>query len=1128
MRLTLTGKRLLSVVAGHVVPFANRRFFTQILRVMRLMVILLFGTCLHVSAVGFSQTVSIKEKNAPLKKVFSRIQQQTGYEIFYGEELLKNSKPVTVDVQNIPVEEAVIIVLKDQHLGYSIVGNNIVIKALTKENSVLNEPHFADAIPPPIDVRGRIVNDKGEPVAGATVMIKGSKRATSTDADGNFMLNRVEEKAQLVITGANIENYEVNVKGQSLLDITVQQKLSPLDQIQIIAYGTTTKRLSTGSISTVKAADIEKQPVTNPLQALQGRVPGLNITQNTGLPGGSFKVEIRGKNTLDGNKQSLPFYVIDGVPYSAQMPGESINSYLGLGSPLNYISPNDIESIDILKDADATSIYGSRAANGAILITTKKAKAGAMKLDINFYTGVTKPRLAIKTLSTQQYLEVRKEAFKNDSFTPGPIDYDINGTWDTTRYTDWVKELMQGPAHFTNGQATLSGGNNNTQYLVSGTFSKQGTGYPAVIKGTGSDQKSSLNFNINSFSLNNKFKLSLSGNYLSDKNTVRPISLYPLIYAPDAPALYNNDGSLNWAPIEPGLPGTWTNPLGYANAQFRGSTANLVSNMVLSYKLFSGLEIKSSFGYTNSRSDENAVTPTTAFDPAFNVASGSAQFQSLNSKSWIIEPQMNYRLQLGKGIFIALLGSTFQENTNAVQKLTASGFPSDALLGNPQSAGSIVVNSSSAQYKYNAVFGRLNYNWQDKYLVNINIRRDGSSRFGPGRQFHSFASIGGAWIFTQERLFQNSPFISFGKIRGSYGTAGSDGIPDYQFLDLYSSTSSPTVNIPYQNGTGLYPANLFNANLAWEETRKLDVGLELHFLKDRLSIEAAYYRNRSGNQLVSTTLPLTTGYGSIQQNLDALVQNAGTEFVLAGTVVQSGNFQWRSSFNISLNKNKLVSFPGLEASPYKNYLIIDKPLGLIKVINYVGVNSTSGLYEFKDSKGNLTSSPDLSTDNFILINMNPKFFGGFQNSLSYKRFNLDFLFQFVDQTGKNYYSDYYTPGLDLNNYPTDVLDRWQKPGDKAAFQKYTSTYGDAYITSYYMSQSNRVYSSASFIRLKNLAFSWQLPVNLIEKAHLKNSAIYIQGQNLMTITSFKGFDPESQGSNVPPVRVWTAGVRISL
>jgi TonB-dependent starch-binding outer membrane protein SusC len=1118
-------KSMLFTVTGH----CNGPALRKMLLAMKLTVFLII-IGLHVSAAGISQTITYSAKNVSLEKVFKAIKKQTGYFVVFDKKTLENTATINIDAKNFPVQEFMQLVLKDQSLSYLVRNTTIVIQPSTDNiDSRSIAPVFSNE-QPPIDIKGRIVNDKGEPVAGATVTIKGSKRATSTDADGNFLLNGVEEKAQLIITGANIENYEVNIKGQSLLDITVQQKLSPLDQIQIIAYGTTTKRLSTGSISTVKAADIEKQPVTNPLQALQGRVPGLMIEQSSGLPGSGFTVQIRGQNNITNfGKTSDPLYIIDGVPYNSQLVRFPLNSSLGVGSPLDLINPKDIESIDILKDATATSIYGSRAANGVILITTKKGKSGPMSLNIDFYSGFNKPVRGINLMNKEEYLEMRKEAFKNDGLEPGVGDYDLNGIWDTTRNTNWIKLIEQNTARFNNAQLSVSGGNEFNQYLIGATGSKQETGYPAILKDDGVSEFLALHFNMSNSSRDKRFQLILSGSYQSAKNTVQSIpSGTASLLAPDAPKIFNSDGSLNWQPINEGEPGTFFNPFSNLLKPYKALKSNLVSNMILNYKIIKGLDFKTSFGYTNMTIDETNLNPAISFDPGYKIASGFASYQSSKAKGWSIEPQLNYNLKIGNDALTVLVGSSFQENKNVGQALSGQGYSSDALLGSIQSASTITRGGSkNNQYRYNAAFGRLNYNIQNKYIIEANVRRDGSSRFGPGKQFHTFSSIGGGYIFSNELFIKNKiSFLSFGKIKGSYGTAGSDFFSDYQFLDLYYATAGA----PYQGIAGLYPGNQYNPNLAWEESRKMDVGIELGFLKDRMFLEAGYYKNKYGNQLVSSPTSIVTGFNSIPENRNAIVQNSGLELTLNTTNIKSKNLFWTTSFNISINKNKLVDFPDFESSNYKNIYVKGKSINIVKLFDYVGVNSETGINEFIDRNGEITNTPVDPSDKTIIIDKTPKYFGGFQNSISYKSFQLDFLFQFVKQIGENInntMTGFGYPGQFNYNMPSVMINRWQKPGDKAEYQKFSTGY-DYYYSYVVAAQSLWGYSDASFIRLKNLALSWEIPKQWQNAIRLKKCRMYLQGQNLLTITNYNGMDPETRGFNLPPVHVWTMGFKAAF
>jgi TonB-dependent starch-binding outer membrane protein SusC len=1098
---------------------------TKTFLVMRLTGILLLAAVLQVSARGTAQTVTYSARGAELPAVFAAIEQQTGYVFFYDRSWLTGTVPVTVELKAVPLRDALSIILAHEPVGFEIKEGNTIV--LTKKvPSGAPKPEA----PPGNEITGIIVDENGEPLAGATIKLKNGKILGLSDEKGDFKLKNVAANAVIEISFTGYGITEVQVNGQSALKISLKRANNKLDDVQVIAYGTTTQRLNTGDVTTVTSKEIEEQPVSNPLAALEGRVPGLVVTQTTGAPGGGFTVQIRGQNSIvNGND---PFYVIDGVPYPSETQS-LLNPTLQNGSPLNYLNPADIESIEVLKDADATSIYGSQAANGAILITTKKGKPGRMAIDINANSGFGEVTRNPHLLNNQQYLNMRHEAFANDGATPSP-NYDFDLTyWDTTRYTNWEKVLLDNTAHYDDAQASVSGGTVNTQYLIGGGYHRETTVFPVILPGQGGDQKGSAHFSLTTASDNKRFKLSLNVKYTSDVNTVQSNDFTGAAYtlSPDAPPLYNSNGTLNWAPLSPGQTGTWTNPLSNLYQTFKATTANLASNATVSYALLPGLEIKTSLGYTSQVTNELLTEPSTSIDPGIPnaVQYATGQFGTNNFHSWIAEPQLNYRLNLGKaGILSALAGSTFRDENSNHQQIIAYGFVSDALLGDLGSASRFSLHTTAADYKYNALFGRLNYNWQDKYLLNLTGRRDGSSRFGPGKQFADFGAVGAAWIFSGEDFFkQHVSFLSFGKLRASYGSSGNDQIGDYKFLNLYNTNS-----YPYQGIQTLQPASLFNPDLAWEVDKKLEGGLELGFLKDRISTTIGVYRSRSGNQLMSTPLSDVTGFGAIPANLPAMVQNAGVELVLNTTNIRHKNFRWTSSINLTIQRNKLLAYPNLINSTYANTLVIGQPISIQKVYHLLGVNDTTGVYQFATAKGGPTYNPTENVDNSALVNTTPKFYGGFQNRIEYKRISLDFHFQFVKQTGSNfikYDEDYSIPGM-LQNQPTYVLNRWQKPGDVKPYEQFSQNYSGAAFNAWqYISNSDFAYSDASFIRLRNVALSYTLSPNWVRRAHLQDVRIYIHGENLLTITKYRGNDPESQNYfGLPPVRVLTAGIQVNL
>ena len=554
------------------------------------------------------------------------------------------------------------------------------------------------------------------------------------------------------------------------------------------------------------------------------------------------------------------------------------------------------------------------------------------------------------------------------------------------------------------------------------------------------------------------------------------------------------------------------------------TTNNLVGNALLSYNLIRGLYIKSSFGYTYQQTNESTTQPMASQDPAYQPT-GSAMFSDNNIHSWIIEPQISYTFLLNRSRFDLLGGATFEENSTNGQSLAGYGYTSDALLQSELAAPNLRIAAlTNATYKYSALFGRINYNYSEKYILDLNWRRDGSSRFGPDNQFHNFASVGAGWIFTKENFFPKG-VLSFGKLRGSYGTTGNDQIGDYQFYNLYQSGY-----FPYQGTTALTPTGLSNPNLAWELTRKLEGGINLGFAKDRVLLQVSYYDNRSSNQLLSAPLPSITGFNTIPLNFPATVQNSGWEFSLNSTNINGKNFRWRTSLNLTIGRNKLEAFPGLAQNPsYQYSYLIGRPVTGRPVFHSLGVDPQSGVYQFADSSGKTTFTPDFLTDRFAFVNLAPKYFGGMVNTFIYKRWQLDIAVSFRKQIAINpLFQTYGAPGMFTVNNLQAVMSRWQKPGDKANVERFTTSYGSAAFAAYnYAGQSDLAYTDGSFIRLSNVSLSYNFSPGLLRNWGMKAMEFYVHGQNLLMLTSFKGGDPETQG-RLPVLRYVTGGIRVSL
>ncbi|OXB07810.1 SusC/RagA family TonB-linked outer membrane protein [Flavobacterium pectinovorum] len=962
------------------------------------------------------------------------------------------------------------------------------------------------------------VTDASGPLPGVTVIVKATNVSTVTDEKGNFSIAANSDDI-LVFSFLSYASQEIIVGSETSIKVLLSEDSTTLKEVTINAgYYSVKDKDRTGSIARITSKDIEKQPVTNPLASMQGRMSGVNISQSAGTPGSGFSIQIRGINSLRGDGND-PLYIVNGVPYASQSLGNSdvsAGQFGGLSNPISNINPADIESIEVLKDADATAIYGSRGANGVVLITTKKGKSGRTKFDVQTYTTIGKITKKMDLLNTQQYLAIRSEAFANDGISDYPDDaYDINGTWDQSRYTDWQKELIGGTANIYNTQFSVSGGSAGTQFLLSGTYRKETTVFP----GDAHFYRGAVSANITHRSEDDKFSLTFTANYTGDKNTLPGTDLTRLAYtlAPNAPALYDPSGNLNWEN------GSFENPLSYLNGTYINSANTLLANALLSYKLPAGFEVRTSLGFSDAQLSEERSLPNTMYNPFYGLTSDASEMVVNDGKrrSWIVEPQLNWQKKWQNFQINVLAGTTFQMQKQKAFALDAYGFASNALMNSVAAATTItVLNDSQSEYKYNAVFGRINLSLKDRYILNITGRRDGSSRFGPGNRFANFGALGAAWIFSNESLLsKDNSILSFGKLRASYGITGNDQIGDYQYLDTYQVT--PNL---YDGVVGIQPTRLFNPDFGWETNKKLEAAIELGFLKDQIFITAAYFQNRSSNQLVGIPLPATTGFPSLQSNLDATVQNTGLELDLRSVNLKSENFTWTTSLNFTLPKNKLLAFPDLDASTYKNKFIIGQSIYIRKLYHYTGLDPATGLYTVEDvnSDGKITAAGDLKS----FIDFSPKYYGGITNQLSYKNLTLDFLFQFVKQKGAGTASLFPVAGS-FSNQPVQAMNHFPQDGTNAANQLYTTgVNADALSANDNYTLSDAMIQDASFIRLKSLSLSYTIPLLWSKNVSTK---IYVQGQNLLTFTKYKGADPENQSANyIPPLKQFTLGVQLTF
>jgi len=1090
-------------------------------------VLVLAFFCFLNTSRAFGQSISISVKKQPLETVFRIIEKQSGYLFWCEKELLQKAMPVDLIINNATIEQALNACLKGKDLTYAIKGKTIVIKAKDKASEKKSGNSKG------LIVTGQVTSENATVVPGVSIRQKGLQRTTVTDKEGKFSIEVTDFNAILQFSYVGYELKEV-LAGNAKV-VTLTGSTSKLDEVQVIAYGTTTRRLSTSSISTVKAADIENQPVSNPLAALQGRVPGLVIAQTSGVAGSSFKIQIRGQSALDLTlSKNDPLFVIDGVPFE---PGNSVSSQVtsaannptstttGGLSPMNSINPQDIESIDVLKDADATSIYGSRGANGVILITTKKGKAGTTKFNLNGNTGYNNIGRTFPMLNTQEYLKIRKEAFSNDGLVPSsnPTDPafapDIT-LWDNNRYTDFQKLLIGNTGYTSNLQGSITGGSEFTQFRIGGNYHRETSLFAAKY----TDNIGSGNININHSSKDKRFSIQFAGLYSSDKNKLPRMDLTRYIGMPPNLLLYKPSGELSWedAGVAYNSLNDITNPLSLLNTYYQSLNENISTSLNIGIKITEGLNFRTNMGYNSFASNETSLSPKASINPYTTLLPSSA-FASASSRSWIVEPQLEYKWSKNFHAINAIAGTTFQNKSTVNSRVSGSNYASDLLLSSISAAGTITSSNDESQYRYTAFFGRINYNYHDRYIATISARRDGSSRFGPDKQFANFGSIGVAWLFSSEPFVKDAlPFLSFGKLRSSYGTTGNDQIGDYKFLNLWQSTTQGYTGIP-----GLAPSTLFNPDYNWEINKKFEVAMELGFFNDKLLASVAYYNNQCNNQLIRYVLPNQTGFSNVVKNFPGHVQNSGWELTLNSRNVTSKNFDWTSAFNISIPKNKLISFPGLSSSSYKNKYVEGQSLSIIRAYHYLGIDQNTGLYTFEDVNKN---GEIYIGDEQYFGNLDPRFTGGLQNNIRFRQVDLSFFFQFTRQVGPNYLTRLFQRVGLMGNQPTLVLNRWTTPGQETDIQKLTSlSEGPAAIAQGAFAGSDAAYTDASFIKLKNISLGYRLENKLISHLGLGTVRLYAETQNVWTVTNYKGSDPETKDLFIlPPLRTFVFGAQITL
>lgn len=984
-------------------------------------------------------------------------------------------------------------------------------------------------------VKGKVIGADNEPLIGAMVFIEGTRHGCTTDADGNFEFTTKTKGCPCTLRVKHIgyKTIAVVIKNKDEArnkQITLEEDNVLLDDVIVVGYGKSSRKKLTGAVGQVKSSVITQATQEAPIMALQGNMSGVYVTQGSGVPGaGSSDIVIRGKSTL--SSQSQPLYIIDGVPFNASSENQiayTSTGVFGLPDALNLINPSDIESIEVLKDADATAIYGTRGANGVILVTTKKGSAGRVKVSASFSTTVSQVAKRLDFLGTEDYLALRRKAFDTDLANGYVTEEDYIASkypdlllWDQHADYNWQDELIGKTSVGYDAQVNVSGGNQNTSFFVSGAYYSSNT----VLISDDQYDRWTARANINHQTSDHRFHLeagvTLSGINMNSHGAGSPYTY--LNTAPNTP-LFDELGRPYYIPDDPDYASS-TDFLAYEG---KNASRNVLGNLTLSYKIWRELTAKVSVGYNYSSSDQSNYYQRYWYNPYDPYYYNFARYYSMNTSTTLVEPQLTYRTGLAGGELSLLVGGTYQAATSKTLWFTGKEYPNDAFMTNASSAASFLNHSNpSTQTKTASFFTRVSYDYKDRYLLNAVYRRDGSSRFGPDHRFGNFYSVGTGWLFSNEAFVKEriGDVLSFGKLRFSYGRTGNDGVGDYAYMTKYSTSS-----YPYEGQVGLAPTGLANDDLHWETTNKLDVGLELGFLKDRLQVNASWFRNRSFDLLTREYLPAQVGFSYISSNLDAVIDNRGWEVEINSQNIKTHDFAWNTSFNITIPKNELVEYEGLASSAYYNTYSIGQSVNVVRGYKYLGVNKETGLAEVEDLNrdGRIANADDYQN----LGTRDPQFYGGLTNTFKYKNFTLDFSFYFRKKTMEyGYFWLYMYPiGVRKNVTKEMAANYWTTPGQEAKYPGLTTTSSSPQYNAFqrYFSYSDGAYSNGSYLRLQNVMLSYDFPRPWLSSLGISALRLYAQGKNLFTITDYDSYDPETSTAAVPSLRSFIFGLNVTF
>jgi len=985
-------------------------------------------------------------------------------------------------------------------------------------------------------ISGRVTSaDDGSTLPGVNVLLKGSQTGSITDVDGVYKLSIPASGGTLVFSFVGYATQEVAVGSRAVVDVQMASDIKQLSEVVVTGYGVQEKRTLTGSISSVKGDVLANLPVQTLDRGIQGRLAGVQISAQSGQPGGALNVRVRGIGSI--NASNDPLWIVDGV----QM-GRFGQSTQGSSNPLGSINPNDIESVEVLKDAASSAIYGAQAANGVILVTTKKGKKGKTKLEINGQYGTVQPLNLYEMMNGPQFARIKEEAYRNAGL-PVATSYSTFGDPNDANLEshDWAKEMFQ------NGQLgtydiSMSGGDEKTSFLFSGSYQfqegqiiksdwKRGTARLNITHKP--NQKLTIGANI-SLAYQRTFGAIANGNFVNGPFqaafTAQPTS-----------NPYNGEGGFALYPTR--SPGShlfgYNIKQGVEQELRLGRTPQTVSSFNLAYEILPGLTASTFAGVDASFGTDNNQRPGTI--PVF--AGGQNVVTSRRTIAWNTNSTLNYTKKIADIHQLSgLVGFEFRKEERGGVTASQFTYPNPALTLLSSGATARPASEFFFDNARQGVFGQVKYALKDRYIADVTLRRDGSSRFGSNTKYGTFYAGSLGYRISEESFMDGITWLDDLKVRVSYGKIGNSDINDYDWFTAYGSPAAGSAGIPagaqYLGGSILRLSRLGNDLISWESEVQSSAGIDFALFGSRLTGSVEYYSNLTKDLLFDVPLPTDSGVGSVRGNSGEVV-NRGFDIELGGVIMDRAGFKWNASANFSTLHNELVSLPNNQKR-IGNSLIVGEPISFNYLFQFAGINPANGKAMIYDTLGNLAYRGS-NRDAAVRGSNIPTYFGGVSNNFSYKGLNLEVFFQY--QGGNKAFNgdlyNLYASGSNANNQLVSQLERWQKPGDITnVVRPFQGGVIDGLDQQFSTFGTTQFMSDASYVRLKQVTLSYNLPANLVSKMNLSKVSVFVQGLNLWTYTKFQGIDPEVVSNNngtgvssfgaYPVARQFMGGISIGL